>query len=96
MLLLYPAHISNRSALLIKQRDHILLPPSSSGGCHLLAERSLVSLSLDCVAPFESLQRKNTNKKSPLSTLDDFYFETAALRTCVLKKPPLVFSMTCW
>lgn len=24
------------------------------------------------------------------------YLATAALRTCVLKKPPLVFSMTCW
>lgn len=24
------------------------------------------------------------------------YFDTAALRTCVRKKPPFVFSMTCW
>lgn len=24
------------------------------------------------------------------------YFATAALRTCVLKKPPLVRSITCW
>lgn len=40
--------------------------------------------------------RKNTRQRNPSRASHAPYFETAALRTCVLKKPPLVFSITCW
>ena len=32
----------------------------------------------------------------PISFFAYAHFATAALRTCVLKKPPFVRSMTCW
>lgn len=48
-------------------------------------------------AIFESPKRQAmTSVTSSGATHHDFYRATAALSTCVLKKPPFVRSITCW
>lgn len=75
----------------ISRRFHAL----RSSPCHNHSFAILLSPLLFChVDPGILLPPPSVS--SPLPLLSPAYLATAAVKTCVLKKPPLVRSMTCW